>query len=97
MGQELARYTEEKLKKIVGLDPAGPLFSNTGLASNDAQVVESIHTNLVLGIFSSIGTADFYPNAGSFLQPGCLDQSDGDLYNAGMLIGQPGSCQVLSF
>lgn len=66
------------INTIIGLDPAGPLFSvNTPaerLAIGDAEYVEAIHTNggaFGLGIGSPIGHADFFPNGGS-IQAGCI-------------------------
>ncbi|KAJ8916045.1 hypothetical protein NQ315_010913 [Exocentrus adspersus] len=60
---------------IVGLDPAGPLFStwNTRerLDPTDAKFVQVIHTNGgLLGFRGPLGHADYYPNGGSS-QPGC--------------------------
>lgn len=60
---------------IVGLDPAGPLFTmsntNNRLDPTDARFVQVIHTNGgLLGFGRSIGDSDFYPNGGSS-QPGC--------------------------
>lgn len=70
-----------RVNSIIGLDPAGPLFSvrdPTGrLDRTDANYVEVMHTNgpLLLvagaGIGAPIGDADFWPNGGSS-QPGCL-------------------------
>ncbi|XP_053680254.1 phospholipase A1-like [Anopheles nili] len=70
------RVTTGRIGAILGLDPAGPLFSSanpgTRLASTDAEYVEVIHTNGgTLGMYDPIGTADFYPNGGKH-QPGCL-------------------------
>ncbi|XP_031622980.1 uncharacterized protein LOC116340565 [Contarinia nasturtii] len=64
-----------KLPKIVGLDPAGPLFSldkpNERLDRFDAKYVEVIHTNgAFLGFYNQIGTVSFYPNQGR-TQVGC--------------------------
>lgn len=69
------------INSIIGLDPAGPLFSVRNpegrIDAGDARYVECIHTNgptIVLvgaGIGASIGHADFYPNGGSS-QPGCF-------------------------
>ncbi|XP_065090093.1 lipase member H-A-like isoform X2 [Ochlerotatus camptorhynchus] len=69
------KNTRRKVACIVGLDPASPLFRlkkpAKRLSDKDAQYVEVIHTNgKALGIFASIGTADFYPNGG-VKQPGC--------------------------
>lgn len=65
-----------RAKTIVGLDPAGPLFTTNlfqlRLSSSDADYVEVIHTNAGLfGYPKPLGDADFYPNYGSY-QPGCL-------------------------
>lgn len=65
--------------RITGLDPAGPLFgfpievaSNYRLSTADASHVDVIHTNDGLaGIAEEIGTADYYPNGGGPVQPGC--------------------------
>ncbi|XP_049532269.1 phospholipase A1-like [Anopheles darlingi] len=70
------RMVSGKVGSIIGLDPAGPLFSSGDpagrLASTDADYVEVIHTNGgILGMYDPIGTADFYPNGGKH-QPGCL-------------------------
>lgn len=60
---------------IVGLDPAGPLFTvrNTDerLDPTDAKFVHVIHTNGgLLGFKQPSGHADYYPNGGSS-QAGC--------------------------
>lgn len=63
-----------RLNTIVGLDPAGPLFSSGNsdiLKREDAQYVETVGTNVgLLGISTPLGTANFYPNGG-MIQPGC--------------------------
>lgn len=63
-----------KLKRITGLDPAGPLFVNVDpsdrLDKTDADLVDVINTNSVWGISQSIGHKNFYPNGGK-IQPGC--------------------------
>lgn len=64
-----------KIGKIVGLDPALPLFryslADARLADTDAEYVETIHTNAgTLGFVQPLGQASFYPNGGS-KQPGC--------------------------
>lgn len=58
------------------MDAAYPLYMNTGqeghLAASDAAFVDVIHTDGgILGFPSPIGHADFYPNGGRPLQPGC--------------------------
>ncbi|XP_066155565.1 pancreatic triacylglycerol lipase-like [Euwallacea fornicatus] len=60
---------------IVGLDPAGPLFTesniNNRLDPTDANYVHVIHTNDgLLGFGINMGHSDYYPNGGS-TQPGC--------------------------
>lgn len=62
------------INTIIGLDPAGPLFSVRNpegrLDASDATYVEVIHTNgptLLIagaGIGAPIGDADFWPNGG---------------------------------
>lgn len=71
-GKKMLNHT---LPKIVGLDPASPLFSlgnlDRRLAIGDARHVEVIHSNAgYLGLSSPIGNASFYPNGGT-AQPGC--------------------------
>lgn len=68
------------LKRITGLDPAGPLFESqhpkTRLDNSDADFVDVIHSNgenLILGGLGSwqpMGDVDFYPNGGR-VQIGC--------------------------
>jgi pancreatic triacylglycerol lipase len=70
-----------RINFIIGLDPAGPLFSVGNpagrLDAGDADYVECIHTNgptlLIVGagIGAPIGHADFWPNGGRS-QPGCF-------------------------
>ncbi|KAL3889390.1 hypothetical protein ACJMK2_001734 [Sinanodonta woodiana] len=80
LGAHVAGYAGERTLgtgRISGLDPAGPLFEGTDpkvrLDPSDASFVDVIHTNVNgLGIASSVGHVDFYPNRGKE-QPGCLD------------------------
>lgn len=75
-----AHFRKSKLRLIIGLDPAGPGFTDANemsrLDPNDAELVLSIHTNgadLVLQGFGSIlpmGHYSFYVNGGQ-AQPGC--------------------------
>lgn len=68
------------LRRITGLDPAGPLFEaqhpKARLDSTDADFVDVIHSNgenLILGGLGSwqpMGHVDFYPNGGR-VQHGC--------------------------
>ncbi|XP_066598386.1 pancreatic triacylglycerol lipase-like [Prorops nasuta] len=63
--------------RVTGLDPAMPgfhVFANekTRLDSTDAIFVDVIHScGGVLGFLQPLGVADFYPNAGTAVQPGC--------------------------
>jgi pancreatic triacylglycerol lipase len=68
-----------RIDTIIGLDPAGPLFSERNpdgrLDAGDANYVEALHTNgptlLIVGagIGRVIGHADFFANGGTS-QPG---------------------------
>ncbi|KAL5280664.1 hypothetical protein ACFFRR_004588 [Megaselia abdita] len=69
------QVTKGKIKTIIGLDSAMPLFRlknpQNRLADTDAEYVESMHTNgQVLGFYNPIGHAAFYPNGGRS-QPTC--------------------------
>ncbi|XP_070509099.1 phospholipase A1 VesT1.02-like [Chironomus tepperi] len=69
----------DKIHKIIGLDPAGPLMydlalDNKPLSGSDADVVQVIHTDMQeAGAPVKSGTIDFYPNGGGIngIQPGC--------------------------
>ncbi|KAL6268503.1 hypothetical protein P5V15_001635 [Pogonomyrmex californicus] len=75
----VGNYASKKLGRITGLDPAGPgyetpYFKDTEerLDAEDANFVDVIHTCAgSLGFLRPIGHADFYPNGGTFRQPGC--------------------------
>lgn len=62
--------------RITALDPAFPMFYIMRLfphlSKNDAQFVDVIHTDAwFYGAPFATGTADFWPNSGKTLQPGC--------------------------
>ncbi|XP_070164926.1 pancreatic triacylglycerol lipase [Polyergus mexicanus] len=69
--------TVGNLSRVTGLDPALPGFhmlasEKTRLDSADAIFVDVIHScGGVLGFLQPLGKADFYPNAGTAVQPGC--------------------------
>ncbi|KAL7017373.1 hypothetical protein ACKWTF_010343 [Chironomus riparius] len=68
-----------KVRAIIGLDPAGPLFNSKDaegrLDYSDASYVEVIHTNMgMTGMDKLIGHTDFIANGGTH-QPGCLTDS----------------------
>ena len=65
-----------KIKRITCLDPAFPLFYPAfffkPISKSDAEFVDVIHTDgWIYGSPFSTGNADFYPNGGTTLQPGC--------------------------
>lgn len=62
--------------RISALDPAFPPFYTGGLTKHiskkDAEFVDIIHTDAwIYGAPFSTGHADFWPNSGKTLQPGC--------------------------
>lgn len=64
---------------VLGLDPAFPFYKFENVTSRlswkDAKYVDVIHTDGgVLGNPWPLGHADFYPNQGIALQPGCAKQ-----------------------
>ncbi|XP_076632369.1 putative endothelial lipase [Colletes latitarsis] len=77
MGKALGR---RKVGRITGLDPAYPLYMNSGreghLTAADALFVDVIHTDGGhFGFPNPLGHVDFYPNGGRAIQPGCNLQS----------------------
>ncbi|KNC28693.1 hypothetical protein FF38_09439 [Lucilia cuprina] len=71
-----ANHLNYRVKRITGLDPAGPTFDtdniNERLDPTDAQFEDIIHTDpRFLSISRAMGHADFYPNYLKLIQPGC--------------------------
>lgn len=68
-----------EVEQIIGLDPAGPLFTLPAVVStdyrldaSDAQFVQVLHTSGgTLGVSVKSGHADFYPNGGTAPQRNC--------------------------
>ncbi|KAI8033734.1 endothelial lipase [Drosophila gunungcola] len=83
LGAHAAGYAgavlEGRVEQIIGLDPAGPLFSLPAEVSpkyrldpGDAQFVQVLHTSGgTLGTSLKCGHADFYPNGGRAPQTNC--------------------------
>ncbi|KAK2587498.1 hypothetical protein KPH14_003198 [Odynerus spinipes] len=73
-GKEFQKLNVGKYPQIIGLDPAGPLFSDKTcserLCITDAYYLQIIHTTMTAGVTEAIGHVDFYMNKGH-LQPGC--------------------------
>ncbi|XP_022916093.2 lipase member H-A-like isoform X1 [Onthophagus taurus] len=77
-GKEIFKLTGLKVRRITGLDPAGPSFEippieiQKRLDKHDAEMVDVVHTDGgIFGFMEPLGTVDFYPNGGKGLQPGC--------------------------
>ncbi|XP_051156085.1 inactive pancreatic lipase-related protein 1-like isoform X2 [Leptopilina boulardi] len=66
-----------RISRVTGLDPALPGFhifatEKERLDPSDANFVDVIHScGGVLGFLQPLGHIDFYPNAGTAVQPGC--------------------------
>ncbi|XP_055625117.1 pancreatic triacylglycerol lipase-like [Toxorhynchites rutilus septentrionalis] len=69
------KHQNGQLNTVIGLDPAGPLFSSGQadiLTSSDALYTEAIYTNAGrLAFDGPLAQANFYPNGGRS-QPGCI-------------------------
>lgn len=72
-------FLSGKIGRITGMDPARPGFESPilknkkeRLDSSDANFVDVIHTCAgTTGFIKALGHADYYPNSGTFRQPGC--------------------------
>ncbi|XP_075974575.1 inactive pancreatic lipase-related protein 1-like isoform X2 [Anticarsia gemmatalis] len=85
LGSHVAGYTARELKnkyskvvkRLTALDPAFPAFYPDGVVmehvnAKDAEFVDVIHTDAGgYGAPVRTGTADFWPNGGKSVQPGC--------------------------
>ncbi|XP_065366768.1 inactive pancreatic lipase-related protein 1-like [Calliphora vicina] len=76
IGRQLQKWNIT-LPRITGLDPPWPLFHEGSrhrcLSYKVAEFVDVIHTDdCILGNPKAMGHADFYPNGGHALQPGCV-------------------------
>ncbi|XP_037298355.1 pancreatic lipase-related protein 2 isoform X1 [Manduca sexta] len=85
LGSHVAGYTARELKnrynktvkRLTALDPAFPAFYPDGVmmqhvTETDAEFVDVIHTDAGgYGAPVRTGTADFWPNGGKSIQPGC--------------------------
>ena len=89
LGAHVCGYASKatRFSRISGLDPAGPLFHGVDakerLDKTDADYVDIIHADALLGLEQSIGHKDYYPNGGK-IQTGCLvfrQFQDQDLLN----------------
>ncbi|XP_062715391.1 pancreatic triacylglycerol lipase [Aedes albopictus] len=68
------KFQQGRINTIIGMDPAGPLFSLGQpdiMDRSDGHYVEAIYTNSgLLGFDLPLGHVNFYPNGGRS-QPGC--------------------------
>jgi len=76
VGQHIFAMRGQRIGRITGLDPAGPLFEGNPpdrrLSPDDATFVDVVHTDSGgLGMRASVGDVDFYPNGGVSRQAGC--------------------------
>ncbi|VEN50592.1 unnamed protein product [Callosobruchus maculatus] len=77
VGKWVISMTGDKVGRITGLDPAGPMFDyptappTHRLDKSDAHFVDAVHTDIQgYGYTPPLGHVDFYPNGGKD-QPGC--------------------------
>lgn len=77
IGKSYEKKYKERIGRITGLDPAGPMWSNENMKKEDklceldANFVDVIHTDIQLyGYTHPCGHVDYYPNGGTD-QPGC--------------------------
>ncbi|CAH1407444.1 unnamed protein product [Nezara viridula] len=92
LGAHIAGVTGQKIQsgnigRVTGLDPAGPLFKvdkpEERISNSSALFVDVIHTSgLLLGTTYQMGHADFFPNGGNWMQPGCWVDVNGGCSHA---------------
>ncbi|KAF5276862.1 hypothetical protein FQA39_LY06413 [Lamprigera yunnana] len=74
LGENTNLKCNQKIGRITGLDPAGPLFKftpeNERLSKTDALFVDVIHSHYQMGILQNCGQVDFHLNC-VYEQPGC--------------------------
>ncbi|KAJ3625097.1 hypothetical protein MTP99_018662 [Tenebrio molitor] len=82
LGSHIAGFAGKRLRRglriprITALDPAFPEYSlrdpSRRLTRTDADYIDVIHTDAgIFGLPIAVGHADFFPNGGRALQPGC--------------------------
>ncbi|XP_061380918.1 inactive pancreatic lipase-related protein 1-like isoform X1 [Danaus plexippus] len=77
LSRELKNKYNKTIKRLTALDPAFPAFYPDGVVmehvtDKDAEFVDVIHTDAGgYGAPVRTGTADFWPNGGKSVQPGC--------------------------
>lgn len=76
IGQGVQQKCNQKVDRLTGLDPAGPIYQNQDISmrldKSDAKFVDVIHSNMgMFGYYGSMGHVDFFPNCGTS-QPGCF-------------------------
>ncbi|GJQ71265.1 hypothetical protein Trydic_g11004 [Trypoxylus dichotomus] len=79
-GQHVQKISGEKIGRITALDPTSILFQGKDidqrLSDDDADFVDVIHTDSIVGFRESIGHVDYYPNGGG-MQNGCGTSQNG--------------------
>lgn len=78
-GNYIQSTLNQSVGKIVGLDPAGPLYQfqeeDERLSPDDADLVVAIHSDAgAFGYVGSCADIDFFPNGATPPQPGCIEQ-----------------------
>ncbi|XP_045495073.1 inactive pancreatic lipase-related protein 1-like isoform X2 [Colias croceus] len=77
LARELKNKYRKTVKRVTALDPAFPAFYPDGvvmehIVDKDAEFVDVIHTDAGgYGAPVRTGSADFWPNGGKSVQPGC--------------------------